>query len=88
LSLPDNQKFIELFDPPGRNYICLIFSGAAMDIKDLTLKIQNEKENFFRQRYVSGGHEIEWSRNEVSFEAPFKRESVMAVLIELDQVPK
>ena len=88
IGIPEAPSDIELFDPAGRNYFCMIVSGSQIDIERYIVEINERKENFFKEIYNKDNKGIVWGDDHVALKMPFKRESIAAILIELAQVPK
>lgn len=47
-----------------------------------------ERKEYYREKYKKDNGGIVWSDDQLALKMPFKRESIGAGLIELDQVPK
>ncbi|HEY5691364.1 MAG TPA: hypothetical protein VIS49_07910 [Cyclobacteriaceae bacterium] len=65
----------------------MIVSGSQIDIESYMQEIKERKE-YYREKYKKDNGGIVWSDDQLALKMPFKRESIGAGLIELDQVPK
>ncbi|NJN41428.1 MAG: hypothetical protein HC811_03495, partial [Flammeovirgaceae bacterium] len=77
---------IELFDPPGKNYLCLIVSGSALDIQKQGGLIRSGKMNYIRD--INSISAYNWSGNQLVFSGPFHKDSIIILMVELDQIAK
>ncbi len=88
LVLPDLSRSITLTDPPGKNYILMIFSGREIKKEELIRQLK-EGTGDFPQAFHSGkliSGNVSWTQDVIAFTSEWNSDTMVAVVIEIDQV--
>lgn len=92
VAIPNEDYFIGLDNQTGKDYLCVLYSKKALNIKSVAQKLQAESGAFNeRVKKVLGsnmvdGKNIEFKRNEISFKAKSSGKSVVPIILEFDHI--
>ena len=89
IAIPDEKWFIEMDDTKGTDYICVLYSKSALDIKQIISRIQNASGSFQDKvktalgKQMVSASETRFGQTGISFSAT-SYSQVVPVVIEID----
>jgi len=79
-----------LEDPPGKEYLCILYAEEVLAIEEIVAKIDKVKGNFVQRLYRVLGDKIVWEEDAfywdhaIMFSAMGRGNSVMPLIVEID----
>ena len=92
VALPDEDTFITLEDPPGKDYLCIIYSKEELPIEEIVEQLTSSTGDVMsRIRAVFGSKIVDYTnfdfdQSQVLFKGFSKGKSVLPVVIEIDHI--
>lgn len=92
VAIPDEDYYIEMQDPPGKDFLCIFYSREELNIEDITRKL-SQASGDVRERIeaVLGSSLVDmknvtYGKSEISFSGFSKNKSVIPIIIEIDHI--
>jgi hypothetical protein len=90
VAIPDEEHFIEFDNKPGKDFLCVLYSKDELNINDIVQQVSGQQGTFSERIFKVIGDKmvepknIEFSRNNISFQGFSRGKSVVALMVELE----
>jgi len=92
VALPGEGSYIQMQDPPGKDYLCVLYSKEELEIEEIVDELSKvEGDVFERINKVFGDKIVDFSnfkfdKSQVSFKGSTKGKTVLPLIIEIDHI--